>query len=163
VFAIATMLVVVGGGDSRIGGGRVWSSGGRLFGRRGQLGNLSFESDDFSFFGRWLVPRLLQYTSIVLVEGKVHQLLWGDVGVVKFPIILDPFHGGDEVLVQASNVSDKEKVDQVVIRERLLMLTKSQEVFVDNVVELLDVALGLGSHDGVHLSKLSLDVRTERT
>jgi hypothetical protein len=161
VFAVATTFVV--GGGSQIRRGRVRrSAGGRLFGRR-QLGDLSFECDDFSFFGRWLVPGLLKYTGVVLVEGKLHQLLWSNVGVIEFPIILDTFHGSDKVLVGASDVADKEEVDQVVIRERLLMLAKSQEVFIDDVVELLDVALGLRSHDGIHLAKLSFDVRAERT
>ena len=36
-------------------------------------------------------------------------------------------------------------------------------MFINKVVELFDVALGLGSHDGVHLTELSLDVRAERT
>ena len=78
--------------------------------------------------------------------------------MIKFPIILDTFHSSDKVLVGASDVSDKEKVNQVVVRKRLLMLPKSQEMFIDGVVELLDVALGLGSHNGIHLTKLSLDV-----
>jgi hypothetical protein len=58
VFAIPTTLVV-GGGAGWSGRGGVWSvSRRRLFGR-GQLGNLSLECDDFSFFGGWLVPGLL--------------------------------------------------------------------------------------------------------
>jgi hypothetical protein len=163
VFAIATTLVV-GGGGRILGRGRVWrSASGRLFGRGGQLGDLGLECDNFSFFGRWLVPRLLEYTCVILVESELHQLLRSDVGVIKFPIILHTFHSSDKVLVRASDVSDKEEVDQVIVGERLLMLTKSQEMFIDDVIELLDVALGLRSHDGVHLTKLSFDVRAERT
>ena len=43
------------------------------------------------------------------------------------------------------------------------MLPKGQEMFIDDVVELLDVTLGLGSDNSIHLTKLSLDMRTERT
>ena len=116
-FVFTATLVVVGGGWS----GRVWSVSRRLFGR-GQLGDLSLEGDDFSFFGRWLVPGLFKYTGVVLVEGKLHQLMWSDVGVIEFPIILDTFHGSDEVFVGAGDVSNKEKVDEIIVGERLLML-----------------------------------------
>ena len=107
VFA-ATLVVVVGGGACR--SGRVLIDSRRLFGR-GQLGDLSFECDDFLFFGRRFVPGFLKYASVILVESELHQLLWSDVGVIKFPIILDTFHGSDEVLVGAGDVSNNEEVD----------------------------------------------------
>ena len=107
-FVFTATLVVVGGGCWS---GRVWSVSRRLFVGRGQLGDLSFEGDDFLFFGRWLVPSLFKYTGVILVKSKLHQLLWSDVGVIEFPIILDTFHGSDEVFVGAGDVSKKEKVD----------------------------------------------------
>ena len=56
IFFTAT-LVVVGGGACR--SGRVLSVSRQQFVGRGQLGDLSLECDDFSFFGRRLVPGFL--------------------------------------------------------------------------------------------------------